>query len=403
MSPVLSGPVTRCLVTLLLSLICHLHLNPNKDVLLAETIVVRNPKQFSDIIIPCERIPFGEPEDYKPSIVLLPSGELLIVLFRGQRVSDNRILEQPVLYRSHDKGRTWTTGTILDLPGREPYLSISSKGTLFITAHLLSQEIRNQDRYTYSLIHRSVDAGHSWTTTRLEAIEFRPRTISLGSRNILEIQDGSLMVGVSEHALNSQSYIWRSFDDGKSWSMKYPAHFDHVPQDYPYTLLGEAHFWQADSGKLYAILRVGANNSWPLTGSTDPGNNDQSERMIIYATTDLGKTWQKVSDLGTYGQMYMSMIRLQDTRLLLTFTQRAIDPQLGIRAVVGTQDHDGFHFDLTQDILLLETKTPPGRSSGGGFGPTVQLDETTLITPYTYRDGKNVKHAEVVRWKLPVP
>ena len=109
----------------------------------------------------------------------------------------------------------------------------------------MSQEIRNQDGYTYSVIHRSVDAGHSWTTTRLEAIEFRPQTISLGSRNILELQDGSLMVGVSEHALNSQSSIWRSLDDGTSWSMKYPAHFDHVPQDYPYTLLGESHFSQA--------------------------------------------------------------------------------------------------------------------------------------------------------------
>ncbi len=401
MSSIIPGPVIRCLIAIMMSAIGYLFLIPNKDLLLADTIVVRNPKRFSDIMIPCERIPFGEPEDYKPSLVQLPSGELLIVLFRGQRVSDNRILEQPVLYRSHDKGRTWTTGKILDLPGREPYLSISSNGTLFITAHLLSQEVRNQDGYTYSLIHRSVDAGYSWTTTRLEAIEFRSNTISLGSRNILELHDGSLMVGVSEHAPNSRSSIWRSLDDGKSWSIKYPAHFDHVPLDYPYTLLGEAHFWQADSGKIYAILRVGANNSWPLTGSTDPGNNDQSERMIIYATTDHGKTWQKVRDLGTYGQMYMSMIRLQNTRLLLTFTQRALDPQLGIRAVIGTQDHDSFHFDLTQDILLLETKTPPGRSSGGGFGPTVQLDDTTLITPYTYRDKNNIKHAELVRWKLP--
>ena len=121
MSSIIPGPVIRCLIAIMMSAIGYLFLIPNKDLLLADTIVVRNPKRFSDIMIPCERIPFGEPEDYKPSLVQLPSGELLIVLFRGQRVSDNRILEQPVLYRSHDKGRTWTTGKILDLPGREPY------------------------------------------------------------------------------------------------------------------------------------------------------------------------------------------------------------------------------------------------------------------------------------------
>ena len=53
------------------------------------------------------------------------------------------------------------------------------------------------------------------------------------------------------------------------------------------------------------------------------------------------------------------------------------------------------------DELLLETKTPRGKASGGGFGPTIVLKDGTLITAYTYRDAKNIKHAEVVRWQLP--
>ena len=56
---------------------------------------------------------------------------------------------------------------------------------------------------------------------------------------------------------------------------------------------------------------------------------------------------------------------------------------------------------MKHDELLLETKTPPGQSSGGGFGPTIILKDGTLLPAYTYRDAKRVKHAEVVRWRVP--
>ena len=211
------------------------------------------------------------------------------------------------------------------------------------------------------------------------------------------------MVGVSEHAPKSQSSIWISVDRGRSWSEKYQARFEGVPKNYPYTLLGEAHLWQARSGTIYAILRVGVGNSWPLPGTTDPGKNDQSERMIVYSSMDKGRSWRKVNDLGRYGQMYPSITRLGDGHLLLTFTQRAIDPPLGVRAVLGRETKDGFSFDLKNDHIMLDTKTPVGVRSGGGFGPTVKLKDGTLVTSYTYRDADDIKHAEVVRWKMTFP
>ena len=42
-----------------------------------------------------------------------------------------------------------------------------------------------------------------------------------------------------------------------------------------------------------------------------------------------------------------------------------------------------------------------GRDQGGGFGPTVRLDDGTLVTSYSYRDAGDRTHLEVVRWKLP--
>lgn len=364
-------------------------------------IEVRNPKRLAGEKIPCDRISLGELEDYKPSIALLPSGELLLTMFSGHRDENGKIFEQVLLSRSTDGGKSWSTSEKLELLGREPSLTILKDGTVFITTHLLAQEARNKHGYTHSYLHRSGDEGRTWTTTRIEPKSFRPRVTGLTTRNILELADGTLMLGISEHGVkNCKSVVLLSKDKGKTWSETYAAQFDGVPKDYPYTLFGEAHLWQAKSGKIYAILRVGAGNTWPLTGTTDPGNSDQSERMITYSTTDLGKTWAKGSDLGTYGQMYMSILRLGNNNLLFTFTQRDISPPLGVRAVLGVESTDGFEFDLDHDVIMIDTKTPVGTKSGGGFGPTVRLADGTLVTSYTWRGADNKKRAEVVRWHL---
>ena len=367
-----------------------------------DSIAVRNGKRLSVEKIDCQRIPVGVAEDYKPSIVLLPDGEMLLCMFSGRRLKDGKIAEQTVLYRSTDGGQTWSQRETPDIAGREPALSVTAEGTVLITTHLLGQDIRNQEGYTHSYVHRSEDRGKTWSTTRIEPAGFRPRVTGLTTRNVLQLADRSLLLGVSEHGIkNCKSYVWRSTDDGKTWGTRSLSRFTEVPEDYPYTLFGEAHLWQAGSGKLYAILRVGAGNTWPLSGTTDPGENDQSERMIIYSSEDLGKNWSQVSDLGSYGQMYMSILRLGGGRLLLTYTQRAIVTPLGVRGALGVESADGFQFDLKQDRIMIDTKTPEGVASGGGFGPTVRLADGTLVTSYTYRDADNRKHAEVVRWKMP--
>jgi hypothetical protein len=99
--------------------------------------------------------------------------------------------------------------------------------------------------------------------------------------------------------------------------------------------------------------------------------------------------------------MYMSLLRLHDKRLLLTFTVRDLKPPLGVRALLGTETDDGFAFDFAHDRIMLDTKTPVGKYQGGGFGPTVQLDDGTLVTSYSYRGEDGMSHLEVVRWKAP--
>jgi hypothetical protein len=120
-----------------------------------------------------------------------------------------------------------------------------------------------------------------------------------------------------------------------------------------------------------------------------------------YQLHDEGKTFDRIRDFGDYGEMYMSILRLQDKRLLLTFTVRDLKPPLGVRAIAGEETNDGFEFDFANDRIMLDTRTPIGKFQGGGFGPTVQLKDGTLVTSYSYRGTGDKTHLEVVRWKLP--
>ncbi len=94
---------------------------------------------------------------------------------------------------------------------------------------------------------------------------------------------------------------------------------------------------------------------------------------------------------------------LKSGRWLLTFSSGYwhASPPLGVRAILGKETVDGFEFDFEHNRLMLDTKTPIGKPSGGGFGRTVQLDDGMLVTSYSYRGEDDKTHLEVVRWKLP--
>lgn len=367
--------------------------------LAAQQIGVSDREKFPADSLPAERIPMGEPGDYKPCIARLPDGELLLTAFHQHQRDSNKVLEQTLLFRSRDGGKTWSSPEPLELLGREPYLSVLRDGTVFITGHLLANDVRNTVGYTTGYVHRSADRGKTWQSLRIESEEIKPKASNHTSRNVLELQDGTLLLGVDFDGGDGPYFVWKSSDGGKTWPVKQkfvPENFKSVYGFFG----GETWLWQARSGKIWALVRVDS-NEFPIQDRPIKAGNDQADHFIRFTSVDGGKSFQRLDDLGDYGEMYMSLLRLKDRQLLLTFTVRDLKPPLGVRALLGMETDDGFQFNFRKDRLVLDAKTPIGTPQGGGFGPTVQLDDGTLVTSYSYRGEDREPHLEVVRWNLP--
>lgn len=367
--------------------------------LTSHDIAIANRKSLTIDKLACERIPLGEADDYKPCIAKLPSGELLLTAFHQYKRDGNKVLEQSLLFRSPDGGRTWTGPQRVDLLGREPYLTVLKNGTIFITGHLLAQDVRNEWGYTTGFLHRSTDGGRTWQSTRIESEQIKPKASNHTTRNVLELADGSLLLGVDYDGGGGPYFVWRSTDGGKTWDKSQKCEPHDFKSQYGF-FGGETWLWQARSGKVWALVRVDS-NEMPIKDRPIKAGNDQADHFILFSSANRGTTFDRIRDFGDYGEMYMSLLRLRDKRLLLTFTVRDLKPPLGVRAIAGGETDDGFEFDFACDRLMLDTRTPVGKDQGGGFGPTVQLEDGVLVTSYSYRTEDGKTHLEVVRWRLP--
>ena len=382
-------------------------------------IEVRNPRQLGVSKIPAQRIPMGVPDDYKPCIAKLPSGELWVVAFHQHQQPEwkpeDKYRDIMLFFRSQDGGMTWSDDdqSLKHLMAQEPYFSITSDGTIFITSFMISQYICNPLGYGHGYLHRSDDMGQTWETIRLSTEEIpgaapKPSCI-WHSRNVLEMADGSLIYGVDVQYV--AQYLWRSHDGGKTWDRSLECSFDgkglvKAPSGIAWWPdgLGEVVFWQARNGDLLGIFRVAPDCFPPIPGTKQIIGKvgGQYQRLVVFRSRDGGQHWTMEKELGSYyGEMYPAVLRLDDARLLLTFTVRGARSPLGVHAVFGRETDDGFEFDFEHDRLVLDAQTPINIDSGGGFGPTVQLDDGTLVTAYSWRDRERLTHIEAMRWKLP--
>jgi len=379
--------------------------------------------------IPVQRIPLGDPGDYKPSMTVLPDGELVMVADRavGSTVHGDFRNTTP-LWRSRDGGLTWSAPEILeDAPGKETFISATSKGTLFVTGTVLWGDANydgdpGDNTGYYSLLYRSTDRGRTWQCTKVKLSDEEKRAIgaskpepcSMGygsnlDRAPLELPDrasdppaagGTLLLGVS-HANSRGGYLWCSIDEGETWDRSQRIHISGWYHNWD-GFFSNSFTYRQDSGRLKHLIRVG----WPsrMTPIRDgrpilEEGSDHFDRTMISESIDGGITWSPARDFGDYGQMYCRVLRLRDGRRLLTYTQRGVTWPLGLRAMLSYDD--GETWDFENDQIILEGFTPWGAASGGAFGNTLEMEDGTLVSCYSYRATDSQTRIEVVRWKIP--
>ena len=260
----------------------------------ADPVRVVNSKAIGKTQLVSERVPIGIPEDYKPCIARLPDGELLLVAFHAPR-KGGVPEEYAFLYRSGDGGRSWSRRRRLEVLGREPYLSVTSDGTVFLSTHLLPRARGNREGYTQSFLYRSTDGGDRWEGQRigfqdLEGME-KPGTVVTG-RNVLELESGELVFAVA--GKGGHEFLWRSNDGGKTWDQSLACRFGGVDQSaLPFPILGEAFLWAGPQRRPAGHLPDNSQVlSAPCRERRFPGETiDHFERMVLYRSQDGGHHW----------------------------------------------------------------------------------------------------------------
>ena len=231
----------------------------------------------------------------------------------------------------------------------------------------------------------------------------RPRKWVLTSRNILELTDGSLILGVSMP--NGIDYLWKSTNQGQTWDTTSSCNFEGFdPNRVNYPFFSEGIFWQPTSRDLLVLIPVNP-GLFPIEDHQISSMDlNQTERLVVFRSKDLGRTWQKEKELndGYSNVVYPGIIRLSGGKLLLTYTVMGFEEPLGLQVVLGKERPFGFDFDFQYNRLILNGNTSRRQGINGGFGNTLQFGIDKLITTYSYRgiDGKT--HLEIVKWIIPV-
>jgi len=387
----------------------------------SRAITVLNPHRLPDQPIPAIRTPLGIPNDYKPWITRLDGDKLLMVAFSYGGVPYNKLpkgtpyFERAIFWRSNNGGRTWgKREEHLKVHGREFSLNRLSDGTLLMPCSFLKEDAANHSDYQYSKLLRSTDDGKTWSETRIGPDGFPPKADTATDWTVFEIPDPKApgktiaMFGVSMQyggkRAPSTVALWRSRDSGRSWDKTLkPDTAGWIDVD---GFFSQSTTYRTKSGKLLHVVRVDATGPhWKVPDLKSAGkeNGDQADRMMLWTSTDNGTHWRRHGKYGTFGaggEMYPRFLRLKDGRLLLTFTVRSSSTDghaLGLRAIISDDDGDTWNFN--RDRLVIHDQNVG--VSGGGFGNTVQSNDGSLISCYSYRGRDNKTHVEAVRWRLP--
>lgn len=395
--------------------------------------------------------------DYKPSIVVLSNGDLLVSSMTGSVAG----VGFPIIFRSVDNGGSWTRmDNYTACLGVEFKLVTLHDGTLF----LLAAGYPGGGR-----VFRSTNFGYNftlvqdWPSARSRSIPYAKTELGWGLVEVNQTEATSyLPQGIYLFPGNT---IWRSENTGLNWTL----HANVTADDNDGFQSIDSFFGQSftpflgSDGVLTHFTRLGV----------DP-TDDQVDGSQIWKSTDGGRTWncttnavggwcqhhpcsyalkplsnnpiavahaQCAGSTATFGQpgtMYQHILRLADGRILVTWTQRCNGASpynhhsqpspynapacgqvmdgygTGLRASVATSTLGGLSFNLSRDVIIIKAQDDwfdafTSHGCGCGYGNTVQAVDGSLVSVSCYMNatesneggGIFAPHLEVLQWYLP--
>ncbi len=242
-----------------------------------------------------------------PDAYRLQNGDIVAVFYAGYGHVSYPNADYPkggrvCMVRSKDEGRTWTAPKVIfddETDNRDAHISQLSDGTVLVSLFSLDRDKTSLARVTIGVqLIRSEDGGETWSEKAM------PLTDSTwySSAPVRELADGTCILPIYHQTRgkkgNAGGGVLISNDKGRTWSA--PIEIDSGSLYLP----AETDVIQLKDGSLFAALRG---------NQASPPTNMQSA-----ASTDGGRTWSPVRDMGFLGHSPYLM-RLSTGEILLSY------------------------------------------------------------------------------------
>jgi hypothetical protein len=322
----------------------------------------------------------AEGEAGKPSIVVMPSGEIVVSYIRGYNLAKNPPEnERMEVIRSADGGETWSEAvraTNSPYNDREGYLILLPDGTLLLCYMRVMAHLDPAHPWQGPFICRSEDGGRTWSEAwQVDISAFCPAgPFGAGDRGHVVLPDGTLLlfVGAYEIPRRPMNYVMVSHDGGRT----FPEY--HLVSD----MAGDSSFARLPSGKIIGFLRMNGAD-FPKRGAHPEllRKGEAVHFMGLSESEDNGKTWSSPRKATEYNEIPGHILALRGGRVLITYGVRHLP--LGIQA--QTSSDEGATWS---DRLLLAWNGSVMRLSTGqrrhtiGHPYSAELPDGRIMTAY---------------------
>jgi hypothetical protein len=354
-----------------------------------------------------------------PHCIVAPNGDWLVVFNRAPRRDitmhpPEDPLYRNVIMRSRDGGKTWTSPEVVPgyaFSGTEcAGLTALRNGNILLNQWQfewyplgLARTLPDQARLTYPsdflsswLKSPEHDLGHlrnlapeklapwvrgggkAFTTLSADGgksfgspttIITAPYSGGYGMRGAAELQNGELILPLSDVPHYRAVFVVRSNDGGQSWSApRLAAEGTNQEFEEPAILI-------CPSGKLVMVLR-----------------ENVSRRLHQTQSEDGGLSWSPPRRLNIEGYP-AHLLLLRDGRLLLTYGWR--QPDYGIRAVLSEDEGASWN---SAETISIRGKLP---NRNLGYPSTIADGEDRLFTCYYGEDDTGCTCIMGTSWSLP--